>query len=167
MGHAIQFGRPQNRGMKPGIAFAHNSCGYGACASVRHANVPRTWIPMDLDPANVLMDEDGRVRFIDVDDSFYGPAPLAMATYARRCGDRAAYRAYEDAWPGRLAAIDWRSFGVVASVIDSRLGWERMMQNIERGEVQAELDLVRTRVRERLTRAICGRLPCPATPDGP
>ena len=54
------------------------------CARVTSADVPATWIPMDLDPTNILIDDDDRVRFIDVDDSFLGPAPLAVATLALR-----------------------------------------------------------------------------------
>ena len=71
-----------------------------ACAEAIRADVPQTWIPMDLDPTNVLVDDDNVVRFIDVDDSFFGPAPLAMAVFATRCGDVSAYRGYET-WSAR------------------------------------------------------------------
>ena len=136
-----------------------------ACARLAHADLPLTWIPMDLDPANVLTDADGRVRFIDVDDSFYGPAPLAMATYARRGGGGGAYGRYEAAWRGRLTSVDWTMFEVAARVIESRLGWQRIVRNIERREVHAALDLVTNRVRGRLARTICGISQSPVRRD--
>jgi hypothetical protein len=125
-----------------------------ACARVMDANVPRTWIPMDLDPANVLVDDDEVVRFIDVDDSFLGPAPLAMATLALRCDGQALYCTYERAWSPPLTGVDWSSFEVAARVVESWLGWQRLERGIERGEVHAALDAVSARVRDRLGRAI-------------
>ena len=124
------------------------------CAQALHADVPTAWIPMDLDPVNILVDAGHRVRFIDVDDSFLGPAPLAMATLARRSADPTLYRAYEQSWSPPLARLDWQDFEVAASVVESWLGWKRLRRNIERGEVFAALDLVEARVRARLARAI-------------
>lgn len=128
-----------------------------AATTVSRSVVPHTWIPMDLDPSNVLIDEDGAVRFIDVDDSFLGPAPLALAAFARRCGDASAYRSYEASWSPALTGIEWRSFETVAVVVQAWLGWNRLKRNIERGEVHAPLDVVEVRVRDRLARAIYRR----------
>jgi hypothetical protein len=124
------------------------------CAQALRADVPAAWIPMDLDPANVLVGTGDRVGFIDVDDSFLGPAPLAMATLARRCADPTLYRTYERSWSPPLARLDWQDFEVAASVVESWLGWKRLRRNIERGEVFAPLDLVEARVGARLARAI-------------
>src|SRR4051812_3215820 len=55
-----------------------------AVEDVLAAGLPDRWIPLDLDPANVLLDDDGNVAFIDLDDSYIGPAPLAIASFARR-----------------------------------------------------------------------------------
>jgi hypothetical protein len=124
------------------------------CAQALRADVPAAWIPMDLDPANILVDAGHRVRFIDVDDSFLGPAPLAMATLARRSADPTLYRTYERSWSPPLARLDWQDFEVAASVVESWLGWTRLRRNIERGEVFAPLDLVEARVRTRLARCV-------------
>jgi hypothetical protein len=125
-----------------------------ACGDVIRADVPWTWIPMDLDPSNVLVGGDGVVRFIDVDDSFFGPAPLAMATFVRRCGDASAHRTYEQSWNPPLTGVDWQSFLTAAGVVQTWLGWNRLRQNIERGDVHAALDLVEERIRARLGKAI-------------
>jgi hypothetical protein len=115
--------------------------------------IPGSWIPMDLDPTNVLIDGD-RVQFIDLDDSFFGPAPLAMAAFALR-GDgvrTAAYAAYERSWPPSLAAVEWRHLEKAAVVFQAWRGWVRVMRNVERGELDADLDRVRTSIRAGLTR---------------
>jgi hypothetical protein len=127
------------------------------CAEAIRADVPQTWIPMDLDPTNVLVDDDGVVRFIDVDDSFFGPAPLAMATFAQRFGDAAVYSAYEQSWCQPLTGLEWRGFETVARVVQAWLGWSRLTRNIERGEVYASLDLVSALIRDRLARTIYRR----------
>ena len=124
------------------------------CTQALRADLPAAWIPMDLDPANILVDAGHRVRFIDVDDSFLGPAPLALATLARRSADPTLYRTYERSWSPPLARLDWQDFDVAASVVESWLGWTRLRRNIERGEVFAPLDLVEARVRARLARCI-------------
>jgi hypothetical protein len=127
-----------------------------ACAYARDAAMPHTWIPMDLDPSNVLV-HDGRVRFVDVDDSFVGPALLPIATFARRCGDRAAYRACEQSWSPRLTGIDWRRLEISAAVFQAWRGWERLRWNVEHGEVFAALDALEARVRRRLARELYSR----------
>jgi hypothetical protein len=139
----------------------------GHCAQVSGADVPATWIPMDLDPTNVLTDEGGRVCFIDVDDSFHGPAPLAMATLAQRCGDRTVYRTYERSWSPPRREVDWDAFETAATVIHSWLGWTRLERNVARGEVFVDRDLAAARMRARLARAIGGISPSQARQDGP
>jgi hypothetical protein len=121
-------------------------------ASVQRASLPRAWLPMDLDPTNVIV-HDGDVRFIDVDDSYVGPAPLPIALFARRCGGPPAHRAYQQSWSPPLERIDWQSFEIAAAVFEAWRGWERVRRNVERGEVDAPLDRLETRVRERLARA--------------
>jgi hypothetical protein len=118
-------------------------------------DIRRTWIPMDLDPTNVLIDH-GRVAFIDLDDSSVGFAPLAMAGFALRCkGDRAAaYRTYEESWSPRLAPVDWRRLERAATIVQSRLGWRRVKRSVARGELFADLEVVRDRIRARLARAL-------------
>jgi hypothetical protein len=120
------------------------------------AVVPESWIPMDLDPTNVLVDESGHVSFIDLDDSFLGAVPLAMAVYARRCRDRSLYAVYEQSWSPPLAGIDWSAFELAATIFDSWLGWRRATRNTERGEVHGVLEVATARLRERLRRAVHG-----------
>lgn len=116
------------------------------------ANVPESWIPMDLDPTNVLVDESGEVRFIDLDESYFGPAPLAMATFANRCRNTSIYRVYQQAWSPPLTDVHWRAFEVVAAVLEAWRGWQRVERNTRRGEVHGALDLAARRIRERLAR---------------
>jgi hypothetical protein len=125
-----------------------------AFAVTTAAEVCRSWIPMDLDLTNLVADPDDAVRFIDVDDSFFGPAPLAIALLAQRSSDRTIYRTYEQSWRPALGGIDWACVEVVASAIDAWLGWKRVERNIERGELDVALDLVTMRIRERLIRKI-------------
>ena len=115
--------------------------------------IAASWVPMDLDPTNVLIDGD-RVQFIDLDDSFIGPAPLAMAAFARRRGGvrTAAYAVYERSWSPPLAAVEWRRLENAAVVFQAWRGWLRVMRNVERGELDVDLDHVRTSIRARLTR---------------
>jgi hypothetical protein len=126
----------------------------GASPGGIRANVPDSWIPMDLDTTNVLVDSDGGVRFIDVDDSFIGAAPLAMAVLAARCGDRSLYRTYEESWSPALAGLDWAAFEMTAAVVQSWLGWRRLERNIARGEVFVDRELAAARTRVRLLKAI-------------
>lgn len=126
-----------------------------ACArSVREADVPASWIPMDLDPGNALIDADGCVRFIDLDESFFGPAPLGMAIFAARCKGIFRPEPYENAWSPPLAGIDWRAFDCVARVVEVWLGWNRLLNNAERGEIHCRPDLLRARVCDRLQRLV-------------
>jgi hypothetical protein len=134
----------------------HGDLMWDACDWVQRAPVPRTWIPMDVDPTNVLVDGED-VRFIDVDDSFAGPAPLAIALFARRCGSPPAYRAYEQSWSPPLERLDWQRLETAAVVFDAWSGWQRLQRNVARGEVDAPIDSLEARVRERLARDLYGR----------
>ena len=121
------------------------------------APLPQSWIPMDLDPSNVLFDGE-HVRFIDLDDSFLGPAPLAVAAFARRCcagTERSvAYSAYEMTWGTPLGTLDWNKVEDAALVCQSELGWIRVVRNVERGELHADLDVLGERIRRRLARQL-------------
>jgi hypothetical protein len=138
-----------------------------ALAKATAPHVPQSWIPMDLDPTNVLNDR-GRVSFLDLDESFAGPAPLAMAAFALRAGDAAeqAYRAYARSWTPPLRNIDWRSLEIAAAAFQAWRGWRRLTENVARGEVCVALDEVEARILERLVgRAIPGRLPSRSPQD--
>ena len=140
-----------------------------ACDRVVRAGLTQAWIPLDLDPENVLVDAGGAVRFIDLDDSHVGPAPLAIATFARRLERMAVgasaspeladvvRRGYERAWPESVAGCDWRALDIAAAVLEADLGWKRVIKNIERGELAGPLDRVRGRIAQRLTRATAPR----------
>lgn len=117
--------------------------------SVLNASLPHTWIPMDLHPTNVLVDLDGNVRFIDLDESFVGPAPLPAALFATRIRDASLYAAYERSWGATLGEVDWPAFEAVASLVGAWLGWQRVKQNVRRGEVHGALEIARTRIRAR------------------
>lgn len=128
-----------------------------ACDEVRCADVPRSWIPLDLDPVNVLVDDDGRISFIDVDDSFLGPAPLAMAMFARRCHDDSACHSYREAWSPPLKEVSWPAFNLAAVVVEAWLGWKRVEKSTDRGEAHGVLDVATTRLAQRLVRAVYRR----------
>ena len=127
-----------------------------ACNHVLRDEVPRTWIPMDLDPSTVLVD-DPDVRFIDMDDSFAGPAPLAPAAFARRCAERSGYHEYAESWSPPLAAVEWRRYEVAAVVFQAWRGWESLRLNVARGAVFGSLDRLEAVARERLVRSLQGR----------
>jgi hypothetical protein len=139
-----------------------------ACDEVDVAVTPCSWVPMDLDPANVLIDCGGAVRFIDLDDSYRGPAALAMATLARRIrrldversvSIEALYRAYERSWSwSALGDRAWRAFDIMSNVMEARLGWERVVRNTSRGELHGPLTPVAERLALGLGRAVKGRL---------
>lgn len=137
-------------------AHAEVRSAVAAFESVRRGRYPLTWIPMDLDPSNVLVDEDRSVRFIDLDDSFLGPAPLAMSVYATRSRAPLLYRVYEDAWPG-AAHPDWQALEVVTLVVEAWLGLRRLQRLVTCGEVVADLTFVGDRLRARLVHMLHGR----------
>lgn len=123
-----------------------------ALERVVNAPVPESWIPMDLDPTNVLVTGE-HVRFIDLDDSFFGPAPLAMAVFARRCRDESLYAIYQRSWVPPLDAVEWPAFELMATVFESWRGWQRVKRNTERGDVSGALEPATRRIRDRLLRA--------------
>lgn len=119
---------------------------------------------MDFDPTNVLIGDDGAVRFIDLDDSYLGPAALAMATFGRRVrrlnGARAIaidalYRAYEQSWSwSPLGRRAWEALDIVSSIVEAHHGWQRVVVNAARGEVYGPIDLIAKRVGQRLARGL-------------
>ncbi|MGH9159494.1 MAG: hypothetical protein ACRD2X_05870 [Vicinamibacteraceae bacterium] len=153
-------------------SLLQETCGNDAepCAAIERAfgevnnAVPACWIPLDLDPGNVLLDRDA-VRFIDLDDSYIGPAPLAVATLVRRvqrsipslaevAASGAIYDAYLKAWaPARQPRIHWGAIDLLSRVLEDYLGWRRVVTMSERGEVHGLLDLARRRIAHRLARA--------------
>jgi len=131
-----------------------------ACERVSATCVPRSWICADLDPTNVLLHGD-EVRFIDLDDSALGPAPIAIATFATRikrlgisCGSD-LYRSYERAWKPQLAMRDlWRDFEIGSTLVDCHLAWKRVVVKTERQEIQGCLGLARDTLARRLARIV-------------
>lgn len=135
-----------------------------ALREIARTDLPRRWIPLDLDPANVIVHSDGEA-FIDLDDSFVGPGPLAAAIFARRVAELSnstgasvqlacIYEAYEAAAGMRLGAHTWRALDIAACVTRAHLGWERLCLAASRGEIQGELAAVRTRLAQKLGAAI-------------
>jgi hypothetical protein len=137
----------------------------GAQRTVSAADLPRGWVPLDLDGGNVLVDNES-VRFIDLDDSRVGAVPLALSTFLRRAGRLQAgadwpqcievvHRAYEKCWTPHLELRErWPEVDVASLLIDCHLGWQRLLQNIERGEVHGVRELAATRTAQRLARAL-------------
>jgi hypothetical protein len=105
---------------------------------------------MDLDPLNLIVADDGVVRFIDVDDSFRGPAPLAMAAFAGRARVEIP-SAYLDEWGPGVTGVEWDHFIVAARAVAAWLGWRRVLRNLERGELFAD-ERTLQQIRERLAR---------------
>jgi hypothetical protein len=136
-----------------------------ACADVGSVG-PRSWVAADLDPTNVIVD-GGDVRFIDLDDALLGPAPLAVATLARRI-ERGSWAhgwsststgrlidAYERAWTPHLhVAEHWETVGLVSQLVECHLAWQRVTTMIERGEVHGVQGVVRAATRRRVWRAV-------------
>ena len=116
--------------------------------------VPRSWIPMDLDPVNVLAEENGALHFIDLDDSFFGPAALAMALFASRSRHQSSYGVYEQSWFPVMSGIDWPGFERAVAVLDAWLGWRRVVRNTARGDLYGALEPAEARIRERLVRIL-------------
>src|SRR4029453_9716667 len=99
-----------------------------ACDRVRTADLPWSWIWTDFDPANVFIARD-QVRFIDLDDSVIGPAPLAASIFARRLRRAgvtcdAVHAAYERAWHGLSSRpVDWPAVVVVSQLVGCPADW--------------------------------------------
>lgn len=142
------------------------ACGALLERQVHHAmtaSVPQSWIPMDLDPTNLLVDERGTARFIDLDDSFLGPAPLAMALFAKRMRSRRSvactasgslYEGYEQSWSPPLPDVAWPAFEAAATLLEAWLGWQRLERNRRSGQVHGASGFAETRIRDRLTRCV-------------
>jgi hypothetical protein len=131
-----------------------------ACARVNSADVPHSWMSADFDPTNVLVDGDD-VRFIDLDDCAFGPAPIAMSTFAtrvHRLGIACAgelYGTYERAWsPALDLAGRWRDFEIVSTLVDSYLGWRRVVMKTQREEISGALEPARIALARRLARLV-------------
>jgi hypothetical protein len=148
------------------IADVDECCGVVASAfdDVNGLLVPDVWIPLDLDPANVLIGDDGAVRFIDLDDSYLGPAALAMATFGQRVrrldtdgaiAIDALYQAYEQSWSwSPLGRRAWEALEIVSSVVEAHHGWQRVVENAARGELYGPIDLIAERLAQRLARPL-------------
>jgi hypothetical protein len=136
-----------------------------AYQTVSTSDLPRSWIPLDLDPGNVLI-EDAVVRFIDLDDSRVGAVPLAASTFLRRARrmrtgadwplwTEAVHRAYEEAWAPPLELRKrWPDLDAASMMIDAHLGWQRLLQKIERHQVHGARELAAARTAQRLARAL-------------
>jgi hypothetical protein len=131
-----------------------------ACERVGTARVPHGWVAADFDPANVIV-HGNDVRFIDLDDSVLGPAPIAIATFAMRMKRRGLefggdlYRSYERAWKPQLFIADrWRDFEIVSTLTDCYLGWKRVVEKTERQEIQGCLGLACAALARRLARGV-------------
>jgi hypothetical protein len=133
----------------------------GWCGRVQSADVPYSWIPLDLDPRNVVIDGPA-VRFIDLDQSYYGPGCLACATFSQRCtlaDGNSIRRAYERTWGEALSigGVQRTDLDRVSLLIEDYLGWTRFMRNHRRGEVSGPLDAIERRIAARLAGALTGR----------
>jgi hypothetical protein len=134
-----------------------------SCERVRTARVPNSWITADIDPTNILVHGD-EMRFIDLDDSALGPAPIAMATFAMRMKRLAVscssdlYRSYERAWKPPLVMHErWRDFEIVSTLADCCLAWTRVVVKTERQEIHGCLGLARDALARRLARVVAAR----------
>jgi hypothetical protein len=135
--------------------------------TVGTADIPCSWIPLDLDAGNVLVDDES-VRFIDLDESRIGSVPLALSTLLRRlrrtrAGSAsplwidAVQCAYEQSWTPWLQLREWWSDLETASVLlDCHSGWQQLHQKIGRGEVHGALELAATYTAQRLARTLDG-----------
>lgn len=138
----------------------------GAAAALRDLRLPDTWIHTDLVPENVFVDGE-RVSFIDFDDFWIGPAPVAMeflfaglrrlaATADERAAlQSAALQAFIEAWresvapPVLRAAYRWTRLIAEVSRVSTRLRKLRRME--ENGELCGLVDAAHRQSAERLT----------------
>jgi hypothetical protein len=111
------------------------------CLRVARFHCTNSWVPTDLDPANVIV-EGGAVRFIDLDGSVLAPAPLSAAVLARRferhgiVNTMPLYSAYEQGWMPPLEVCGRRGeFEVVSILLEAYLAWERVILKTRQGEI--------------------------------
>jgi hypothetical protein len=133
--------------------------------TVGTADLPRSWIPLDLDAGNVVIDDES-VRFIDLDESRIGSVPLALSTLLRRLKRRRAssasplridamQRAYERSWMPCLQLRErWSDLETASVLLECHTAWQQLRQKTERGEVHGALDLAATYTAQRLARAL-------------
>ena len=123
------------------------------------------WLPLDLDPANILLDDQDRVAVIDLDDSFVGPAPLAAAPLVRRVRARARRGAtasgadvvrvaYERMSQRPMTPRLWKALDTLAVVIEARLACQRLETGRARGALQGPVDILVDRIRTSLVRTV-------------
>jgi hypothetical protein len=134
-----------------------------ACQAVRLSDLPHSWIPLDLDAGNVLIDDES-VRFIDLDQSCVGSVPLALSTLLRRLRRAdstsplwidAVHRAYERSWTPYLELRErWFELETASLLLECHMSWQKLHQKSERGEVNGALDLAATYTAQRLARAL-------------
>ncbi len=129
-----------------------------ACRRASARDVPRSWIPADFDPANVLIDDEG-VRYIDLTDSTCGPAPIAIGTFVGRlrrgglaCG-RDVWNAYARTWRPRAVRVRSLDFELASALVECHLDWQRVIRKTERGEIEGVLDAARRVLAARLIAA--------------
>jgi hypothetical protein len=109
--------------------------------------------------------DDAHVNFIDLDDAMLGPAPLGIATFARRLraslggsvGEHAAVahmlEVYDRAWTprlrlsGRLWAVD-----VVSQVLECQLASRRVEAKTRQGEIYGCEEIAQARLTQTLRR---------------
>jgi hypothetical protein len=67
--------------------------------------LPASWTPGELVAAHLFQDDDGRVRFAGVEDSYLAPPTLALLTFVDEVDPAIIVRleeAYVDAWRGQI-----------------------------------------------------------------
>ena len=133
--------------------------------AVGTADLPRSWVPLDLAAGNVVVDDES-VRFIDLDQSRVGSVPLAPSTLLRRLRRMragspsspwidAVHRAYEQSWTPDLALRErWSDFESASVLLECHLGWQQLSLKTERGEVHGARDLAAISTAQRLARAL-------------
>jgi hypothetical protein len=124
--------------------------------------LPRSWIGLDLDTGNVLVDDDS-VRFIDLDHSRIGSAPLALLTLFRRMR-RVTTNQTLRGWIGPISSTyeheiqlrlteHWPALAFASLLLECHLGWHQLLRKSEQGEVHGALNLGTVRTAQRLQRA--------------
>lgn len=127
------------------------------CGQVCRAQHPTAWVAGDLDPANVILEGD-RVRFIDLDEAILGPAPLSLATFARRVGGDRAWRRrlfepFAATWDlPPLSDETLAAYDLVSRLVECRSAWEQAARNDELGHTVGVLEFARRQIATRVER---------------